>query len=205
MRNSKDPKDYYTFIDWGINPIEGDEPNTWFTLSQAEWKYVLSGRPNARNLYGIAYIDTIFGLVLVPDTWEVPEGIRFMPFGTGTNRYSIEQWKAMEENGAIFLPTLERKTSGGYYWTTSSPSTVTTPGGLIHILTIKGCGINPDYYCGGISRHYTRPVRGINHVPTGETIPTDKNRVTDKYIRDGQVVIRYQSKTFTSTGIEIQD
>ena len=204
MRSSGD---YYTFIDWGINPIEGDAPNIWFTMSKAEWSYVLFGRPNARELYGVAFIDTIYGMVLVPDTWTSPEGVSFKPFYKNQNRYSFEQWQTMEDNGAVFLPTSYGKNyrNTSPYWTTTWPSTVTTPGGLIYLLSISGCSINLDYYCGGSSRHYTRLVRDVKNVSTQADVQVEPQDVTScKVLRNGQVLIECGGKTYSLTGVEVE-
>lgn len=192
MRNSENADDYCTFIDWGINSIESDAPNTWFTMSRAEWNYVLFGRSNARNLYGVAFIDTIFGMVLVPDTWTSPKEVSFEPFNINTNRYSFEQWQIMEDHGAVFLPSSYGKNyrQTGFYWTTTWPSVVSTPGGLIYLLSISGCSIQLEYYCRGITPHYTRLVRDSKNVSTATEMQTGKDTATaEKYLQDGQLLI----------------
>lgn len=48
---SNDDADYpYSFIDWGINKIGSDAPNTWRTLTYDEWNYLLNTRRNASSL-----------------------------------------------------------------------------------------------------------------------------------------------------------
>ena len=39
-----------SFVDWGTNKIGNDTPNTWRTLSQEEWNYLLNNRNNASSL-----------------------------------------------------------------------------------------------------------------------------------------------------------
>ena len=94
--------------DWGNNPISngGNQPNIWHTLSFNEWMYISYNRPNARDLLGRAYIDGIWGVVILPDDWELPTGLSFVSEEDGNinNNYSLEQWALMEENGALFLP-----------------------------------------------------------------------------------------------------
>jgi hypothetical protein len=38
------------FVDWGVNEISGDAPNTWRTLKSEEWSYILDKRKNANKL-----------------------------------------------------------------------------------------------------------------------------------------------------------
>ena len=94
------------FLDWGINTIAGSAPNTWRTLSNDEWLYICQGRKNADQLLGLGKISSIFGLIILPDDWVAPEGITFTPNDNNpdANVYSLQQWTAMEEAGAIFIP-----------------------------------------------------------------------------------------------------
>ena len=73
------------------------------------------------------------GLVLLPDKWQLPEGLSFTadPTDWTTNTYTAEQWAEMEAVGAVFLPASGRRINGGtiynittnsrgYYWTVSA-------------------------------------------------------------------------------------
>lgn len=129
---SNDSSDYQTFVDWGINRIEGDAPNTWRTLSVDEWRYILETRANASNLSGVAYVNGEPGAILLPDDWVQPQDVSFMP-GDGhlnsygvSNWYSTRQWQKMESAGAVFFPTTcgrqikEVMNCGeAYYWSSS--------------------------------------------------------------------------------------
>lgn len=96
--------------DWGIfNAISngGNHPGIWRTMTQSEWAYLLEGRTNAENLIGQATVCETKGLVLLPDTWTLPQGATFTAgFASGflTNQYDSTSWAAMEEAGAVFLP-----------------------------------------------------------------------------------------------------
>lgn len=123
------------FVDWG-DRISGD----WSTMSSEEFKYILEGRPNANNKWGMAKVDDNYGLVLLPDEWTDPAGITFVPRTMPTsdlwddadridntsydhyrvrdenmpaNLFTAAQWYQLEANGAIFLPCAGRR-SGGY-------------------------------------------------------------------------------------------
>ena len=127
---------YLNFVDWGTNSIGTDTANTWRTMSADELRYILFSRPNAAALNGIAHINGVNGLVLLPDDWVAIEGLTFNSGAYGHwsrdyyashNTFTLEQWQQMEEAGAIFLPAFGYRQgnsiygsgSKGYYWTTS--------------------------------------------------------------------------------------
>lgn len=100
------------FVDWGTNQIGSDAPNTWRTLSNDEWDYLLNTRTNADALRGVAQVNGVNGLVFLPDSWTCPEGVTFK---SGFSKWGVaeygqyqtftaEQWSLLESAGAIFLP-----------------------------------------------------------------------------------------------------
>ena len=98
------------FVDWGKNTISGYAPNTWRTMTKDEWEYLITNRPNASSLLGVAQVNGVNGLILLPDNWICPAGITFKP---GFNvkylyaeyqTFTADQWLQFEEAGAIFLP-----------------------------------------------------------------------------------------------------
>ena len=115
--------DFDTFVDWGVNCIGDDNPNTWRTLSIDEWNYLILNRPKARTLIGVAQVNNVNGLILLPDNWVAPDSISFisgmhegyMGSGYSHQTFSAEQWRRLEQNGAIFLPAAGMRE--GYYWT----------------------------------------------------------------------------------------
>ena len=90
--------------DWGYNPISNG--GNWRTLTRHEWIYLFSGRPNAASKYGHGSINGINGMILLPDSWTLPDGLTFTPGNQawGKNTYTIDQWTMMEDAGAVFLP-----------------------------------------------------------------------------------------------------
>lgn len=76
------------FVDWGQNPIYDSkanityDPGTWRTLTADEWDYIFCERPNAAQLFGLATltghprVDSIRGVIVFPDDFEVPVGFR---------------------------------------------------------------------------------------------------------------------------------
>ncbi len=122
-----------TQYDWGVhNAITngGNKVNIWRTLSYAEWEYLISKRSNASNKKALANVNGVNGCVLLPDKWTLPSGCSFNPGvenGFSTNKYTVEQWKLMENAGAVFLPAAgcrlgtSTNVAGqyGFYWSTT--------------------------------------------------------------------------------------
>lgn len=105
--------DYYTSVEWGVNAIGEDAPNTWRTLTYTEWQYLLDLRNNASELRGVAQVNGVNGMVFLPDDWVCPSDITFKAgyhASWGKANYaayqtiSADQWNKMQEAGAIFLP-----------------------------------------------------------------------------------------------------
>ena len=124
------------FVDWGVNTICGEAPGTWRTLSADEWEYLLKKRKNASDLYGVAQVAGVNGMIILPDDWEEANGIVFKSglHSSQVNDYSVyqsftdAQWLAMENAGAVFLPALgyrdgtnvEKCNTSGYYWSNTT-------------------------------------------------------------------------------------
>lgn len=132
------------FVDWGMNTIGTDAPNTWRTLTDGERYYLFYLRTNADNLVGVACIQLdenkyVNGLVLLPDDWTCPAGITFKS-GFANERsvqayadyqtYTLSDWRKLEFAGAVFLPAsgyrdgayVSLEQYNGNYWSA-------TPGG----------------------------------------------------------------------------
>ena len=112
---------FYTgdFNDWGIKIGEG-----WLTLSHDQWYYLLNERANASSLKQVAYVGTVFGIMLFPDKWTYPDGCKVEKTlnhddADGTDydfysyNYTLDQWAKLEAAGAVFLPAAGRR-FGGY-------------------------------------------------------------------------------------------
>ena len=130
-------KDYTgDFVDWGNNQIGKDAPNTWRTLSKEEFEYLIDGRPNAAQLKGVAEVNGVNGLILLPDEWVCPTGVAFKSgFASSDGEeyfakyqsYTASEWQKMEHAGAVFLPAAGYRrgsdvleyVSRGFYWTST--------------------------------------------------------------------------------------
>lgn len=114
--NMPNPDIAGTNHDWGVfNAISngGNRLGLWRTLTAKEWKYLFLSRPQANEKHGIACVNGVNGIVLLPDEWNQPENVPFYAgFGPSDggkyyamqNSYTAEQWKQLESNGAVFLP-----------------------------------------------------------------------------------------------------
>ena len=122
-----------SFVDWGTNTIGSDAPNTWRTLTKDEWYYLFETRTNAKSLYGIAQVDGVNGMILLPDNWKCPSGATFKSGFYGSSgadyyaayqTFTADQWSKLEAAGAVFLPaagyrdgtTMKLAQSHGCYW-----------------------------------------------------------------------------------------
>ena len=122
-----------SFIDWGTNKIGTDAPNTWRTLSYNEWYYLRYNRTNANDLVGVAQVNGVNGLILLPDNWTCPAGITFksgfhssygVDYYAAYQTFTAEQWSKLESAGAVFLPAAGYRSGSdvndvqysGYYW-----------------------------------------------------------------------------------------
>ncbi len=129
--NSEESRDYAEFAEWGDNTIlnGGILREGWRTLSSDEWHYLLISRPNADNLRSQATVNNVHGYILLPDNWQLPKKLTFMPNANSwsANVYSASQWKQMEKAGAVFLPAagyrsgqqLGALNANGFYWSSN--------------------------------------------------------------------------------------
>ena len=135
--NSTDYEDYQTFVNWGLNKIGNYAPNTWRTLTYNEWYYLRNERPNYDKLIGVAQVNGVNGLILLPDNWTCPSGVTFKSgfhddYGTEYyaeyQTFSASEWSKLEASGAVFLPAAGYRYcdgrvygvgSGGSYWSST--------------------------------------------------------------------------------------
>ena len=120
--------------DWGVyNAISngGNTPGQWRTLTWEEWNYLFNKRKNAKDLCGAATVNGITGYMLLPNGFNIPKGLIFVAQGKCTNNvYTENQWKDMQDQGAIFLPAAGTRQGTdvsdgvvgerGYYWSASA-------------------------------------------------------------------------------------
>ena len=122
-----------SFVDWGTNKIGNDAPNTWRTLSYDEWYYLRYTRTNADALCGVAQVNGVNGLILLPDNWTCPSGITFksgfhsnygVDYYAAYQTFTAAEWSLLEAAGAVFLPAAGGRDGTnvygvqgyGFYW-----------------------------------------------------------------------------------------
>lgn len=108
-KRSTDNNDYSSFTEWASN---------WRTLTKDEWEYLFEKRPGASSKWGLAKVNGVNGLVLLPDNWSMPAGCSFASGkenGYGQNYYTAAQWGKMESVGAVFLPAAGYRGGTGVY------------------------------------------------------------------------------------------
>ena len=142
-----------TNYDWGVNNAisnGGNQAGLWRTLTRTEWKYLIQTRTNASSKYGVAKVNNVNGLVLLPDDWTLPADVTFTSGASGDyaqNTYSAEDWAKMETNGAVFLPAagyrdgtnVYKVGSNGYY--SSSSAIYNEYGGYSGYLYLRSSGV----------------------------------------------------------------
>ena len=126
---------YNTEIDWGHNVISGESADTYYTMTYAEWNYLIKKRNNADKLYSIGMVNGVCGLILLPDHFKQPAGTTFKAGGTSysSNVITATDWNKWAMQGAVFLPAAGNRDKNGYhelsqsdnthfgaYWTSSS-------------------------------------------------------------------------------------
>ena len=168
VSTSEDREDYSgSFVDWGMNKICNDAPNTWRTLTYDEWNYLRYDRTNADDLVGVAQVNGVNGLVFLPDNWTCPSGVTFksgfhsndgFDYYAAYQTFTAAEWSKLEAAGAVFLPaagdrngsyvsTVQNK--GSYWSATESGSR------FADCLSFRSIGANLD----GSDRDYGRSVR----------------------------------------------
>lgn len=124
-----------TQLDWGVynTSLEGaTAEKPWRTLTSSEWS-TLIGR-DSKAKCGLAVVNDVNGMVLLPDTWNLPDGCTFNKISSSgspynqnvyTNNAATNDWLKMEAAGAVFLPAAGSRQgttfydNGGYYWSTT--------------------------------------------------------------------------------------
>lgn len=177
---------YNSFAEWGRNKIVngGEKDGIWRTLTADEWLYLFHGRERADSLLGMGCVNGVNGVIILPDTCIAPDDFCAASDTTliwNTNGYSnengknfthnvytAEQWKSMEELGAIFLPaagyragnTVHNVGAYGNYWS-STPDKE----GVSYYLSFNAESLCPkcnDYHHG--SRYYGYTIRLVQNV-----------------------------------------
>jgi hypothetical protein len=171
----------YADADWAYhNAIVngGQQSGLWRCLTHEEYIYLMESRADASQKYAYANVNGINGLVILPDTWTLPDGLSFVPQAGSwnSNVYSAEQWIQMESAGAVFLPATGTRQGNsvfyvgglGDYWSSTACDESTG-----HSMSFFNGNVYPGdtrYRCLGTS---VRPVQVIQYASF--TIQTSAN------------------------------
>lgn len=156
--------------DWGYNAISNGlnkEKSGWRTLSKNEWNYLFN-----HNTWGFGQINGSNGIIILPEGY-VPAGFNAASTdgnrAWGANTYTYETWRAMDANGAVFLPaagqrddTTIEKLNECHYWSTKQSSTTNS-----YRLWFKENPLEHLYYASQtINRWKGASVRLVKDAPT---------------------------------------
>ncbi len=149
------------FVDWGVNEINGDAPNTWRALTKDEWEYLFEKRKNAQKLYGVAQVNGSNGIIILPDNWSFDNGISFKTglHSVETDDYSIfqsftdQEFSVLESFGAIFIHasgwregiSIEKSQRSGYYWSSTPYNNTDAYRMTFYSYYLKPCDIHYKY------------------------------------------------------------
>ena len=176
-----------SFVDWGTNKIGSDAPNTWRTLSYDEWRYLLYNRPNASSLKGVAQVNGVNGLILLPDNWVCPEGVTFksgshsslgVEYYAAYQIFTVDQWSKLEAAGAVFLPAsgfrdgsfVDYVQRDGNYWSANANNS-----NYAYYLYFKSDGAIMYFH----DRYNGRSVRLVKDIEGGGTTPDTPDTPTE--------------------------
>ena len=118
----------------------------WYTPSYSEIYYILNTRPNASNLKGLGRIQMADGTYakgafLLPDDFTVPDDLAWTATIADytTNTYTLEQFRALENVGAVFMPISGARVGVSYRPGTKSSFILSTeyPGSTIEMYFLQ--------------------------------------------------------------------
>lgn len=201
--------------DWGwYNPITngGNVTRKWRTLTTSEWRYLYHLRDNAANLRSQGTVCSVKGYIFLPDNWtDTPAGAptfkpesSVMPCDWTYNVYSEDEWKLMEQAGAVFFPiSIERHNSdatmsyyGGYWTGTPADS-------YAGYWTFQGCsntiGEYPRYYDANV-----RLVLDVMNPSAMDHIDAKRPAHNAKRLINGQLFIERNGTLYNAQGARVK-
>lgn len=182
-----------TDYDWGVyNPISngGNEAGLWRTPTFTEMYYLFHMRENADKLFALATVVDVQCLIIFPDGFTGVDGVDIlMATDAGLSKYSddsyyysdyisgkdhykdnvydAEQWRKLEEAGAVLLPNGGYRDqygySGGYialYWLSES-YVVGEPSYMAGRIAFSNTDVSPG---SDFTWHYGQSVRLVQDV-----------------------------------------
>jgi hypothetical protein len=135
-----------SYYDFGIyNAISngGNLPGLWRLFTIQEWQYMLTKRPNASSLCGLAQVNGVYGAVFLPDNCNLNELKNVTTFKTNyeVNVYSLAAWRKIESFGAVFLPignSIRAYNENEFYFYSSEMGFYLTSNKITYLLACVG-------------------------------------------------------------------
>ena len=226
--STENSSDYASFTDWGVNAISngGNTANLWRTLTKAEWVYLIQTRTKASTLFGMGCVNNVNGMILLPDNWETPAGVTFVPStqqglqdlgihfqnesknNFSHNNYTQAQWSVMESAGAVFLPAAGGRFGSevymvgenGYYWSATADEYTDY---FSHLMYYDSEFLFPQGYTGAYRGLSVRLVKSAETEKLTDAVD-NTSKHSCKMLRNGQLFIRRSGRTYTITGQELK-
>jgi hypothetical protein len=136
-------------------------------MIEAKGNTVFCNDAGANLLNGVARVNGICGLILLPDDWVCPAGCKFSPgFGNYDNQtYTISEWIILENAGAVFLPaagnrygsSVNNVQTWGFYWSSTAYDTYSSARCLE--FTSSQARVDRESYCYGLSVRLVKVVQ----------------------------------------------
>lgn len=173
----------------------------WRLLTDEEWQYLLREEEigYGSSYAGQAKIGTQHGLMLVPDGWEEFATLTFEPSANNwtTNVYTVDNWVELEKSGVVFLPCAEEM---GMYWS-ATPNEQSNA----YSMYFSETSIAPNTPASRTTPYSVRLVKDVTETPTDvEEIKNFELKITNKILRNGQIVIVRDGETYTMIGTEVR-
>ena len=184
------------------------------SISAEEWDYLLNTRPNAANLKGQAVVNDIKGYILLPDNWTTPLILTFTPTPNDytTNVYTLGDWELMEAAGAVFLPAAGNrygtdinsiKAGNGSYWTPTPSSEYSNMAQAVTFTTYTPARVSDAMVQMGYAVRPAREVKANEGIEQPTSDSSLRGRA-NKVVRDGQLLIERNGKTYNAQGAEVK-
>ena len=203
--STSDPT-YADYHEWGDNPIVngGNKAKQWRTPTETEWRYIFDARPNAATKWALAHIeDQRPGIILIPDNFDYPS-LNTSHNSFNDNLFTTTDIRWLEQQGVIFLPVtgyregtnIFNATSKAWYWTADPEQDI-----YGHYMTFTAAGHAYGYG----PRHRGQAVRLIQEVENPQGVEdVNANAKAVKVIKDGQLLIEKNGKTYNVQGAEVR-
>lgn len=164
----------YAKADWGNNAVinGGNTGGLWRSLTSDEWDYLILTRNTNSNIHYVqAIVNNHKGIVLLPDDWDMSNYSFNNPdqpsAGFSSNVIGLEQWRTIEQGGAVFLPLSGSRGDTwvgfidefAYYWLSSSNPQ--NSNGYADIIAFMDYGVGTGA-SGKCSGHSVRLVQDAN-------------------------------------------